>query len=449
MSSYPALAVISPRGWWRRDPLPEHRSMDGVPDSQIAFWALIGFTFVLLLAPQMMVPGLAIIAFIRPAFSAASIAAVSYLANRMLTHRPLTVVTRELVLALLLIAWASATIPLSYWPGGSVAVIAGTFSKSLIVFWLIANVVNTQERLRRFMVVLALAGAPLSLMTLINYRAGLFMEGAIGVKRVTGYEAPLTHNPNDLALMLNLLLPLAIGLLLTRPRPLLRMLLVGTIVLEVTGIVITFSRAGFLALAITTVAWFWKFRRRRERVFVYAIFALGIACLPLLPQGYLQRLSTVANMSADRTGSAQARWEDTKAAVAYVMENPILGAGIGQDILALNEVRGLRWRSVHNVFLQYGVDLGLPGLILFALILFYCLRSALSVERARFAGAGSDLPALAAGVRVSLVAFLAAAFFHPAGYHFYFFYIAGLAVALRLIAEPMERLPEPATGDPR
>jgi O-antigen ligase len=153
-------------------------------------------------------------------------------------------------------------------------------------------------------------------------------------------------------------------------------------------------------------------------------------------------------MSADRTGSAQARWEDTKAAVAYVIENPILGAGIGQDILALNEVRGLRWRSVHNVFLQYGVDLGLPGMILFTLVLAYCLQAAYRVEHARFVN-GGDVPALAAGVRVSLVAFTAAAFFHPAGYHFYFFYIAGLAVALKLIAANMERLPAPATGDSR
>ena len=40
-------------------------------------------------------------------------------------------------------------------------VISGVFVKSLLVFWLIANVVNTPKRLRRFMTVLALAGAPL------------------------------------------------------------------------------------------------------------------------------------------------------------------------------------------------------------------------------------------------------------------------------------------------
>jgi hypothetical protein len=42
-----------------------------------------------------------------------------------------------------------------------------------------------------------------------------------------------------------------------------------------------------------------------------------------------------------------------------------------------------------------------------------------------------DLALLAAGVQVSLVAFAVAALFHPIAYQFYFFSIAGLAVALR------------------
>ena len=43
----------------------------------------------------------------------------------------------------------------------------------------------------------------------------------------------------------------------------------------------------------------------------------------------------------------------------------------------------------------------------------------------------SALVPLAAGVQVSLVAFGVAAFFHPIAYQFYFFMIAGLAVALK------------------
>ena len=42
----------------------------------------------------------------------------------------------------------------------------------------------------------------------------------------------------------------------------------------------------------------------------------------------------------------------------------------------------------------------------------------------------SHLAILAQGVRISLVAFAVAAFFHPIAYQFYFFCLAGLAVAL-------------------
>jgi hypothetical protein len=69
----------------------------------------------------------------------------------------------------------------------------------------------------------------------------------------------------------------------------------------------------------------------------------------LLWSGYTQRLATMVNTEADPTGSAQARWQDTVAAIGYVSENPVIGAGIGQDILALNEVRGLSWLGPQRV----------------------------------------------------------------------------------------------------
>jgi O-antigen ligase len=87
---------------------------------------------------------------------------------------------------------------------------------------------------------------------------------------------------------------------------------------------------------------------------------------------------------------------------------------------------------VHNVYLQYAVDLGVPGFLLFAWLHLLCFRSAWAVEkRARKDPAVHELAPLAAGIQVSLVAFLVAAMFHPIAYQFYFFSIAGLAVALK------------------
>jgi O-antigen ligase len=78
------------------------------------------------------------------------------------------------------------------------------------------------------------------------------------------------------------------------------------------------------------------------------------------------------------------------------------------------------------------VDLGIPGFLLFVWLHLLCFRSAWAVERrARSDPALARLGTLAAGVQVSLVAFFVAAMFHPIAYQFYFFSIAGLAVALK------------------
>jgi O-antigen ligase len=152
----------------------------------------------------------------------------------------------------------------------------------------------------------------------------------------------------------------------------------------------------------------------------------------MLPPGYLDRLNTITDIDKDRTGSAQGRWEDFGSAVDVVIKNPVTGVGLGQDILALNEERGATWRSVHNVYLQYAVDLGLPGAALFIWLLVATFRGAGRVRvRASREPQLRELVALAGGVQIALVAFAVESFFHPVAYQFYFFCIGGLAVALQ------------------
>src|SRR5258705_10574898 len=92
------------------------------------------------------------------------------------------------------------------------------------------------------------------------------------------------------------------------------------------------------------------------------------------------------------------------------------------------------WRSVRNIYLQYAVELGLPGLLLIVLLLIGTIRS---VHVVRHGTAGDpalrDLSHLAEGLYISLLAFTVEALFHPVAYQFYFYFIAGLVVALRAI----------------
>jgi len=205
------------------------------------------------------------------------------------------------------------------------------------------------------------------------------------------------------------------------------------LLISIPAVIVTFSRAGFLTLAAIALMSAICFIRRRAVLPAVAVVVMALAVVPLLPNGYVERLSTIVDIDADPTGSAQGRWTDYQVATEVVIANPILGVGLGQDILALNAARGhATWRSVHNAFLEYAVDLGLPGILLFLGLLFTSLATARRVERyAARVGALWDVSVFAAAAQIALIAFSVAAFFHPIAYQFYFFCVAGLAVAVR------------------
>jgi len=445
-----ALGSVPDPHWWQRAPdatsAPDaagahtERATTGLVEADAAgaalpFWALMGFTFVLFIAPQNIFPSLQPL---RLGMLAAATALGAMLLDRLGRGLPITRVTREIKIAAFLLAWAIAMIPFSYWPGGSYGLLTDLYLKTLAIFLLIVNVVSTTDRLRKTAWALTLMTIPVAATGIQNFLSGVFVHGGVdeAVKRIIGYEAPLTQNPNDLALVLNLILPLTVALLLTTHVPVARVCLLGVIGLQVVAIVVTFSRAGFLTLATTFVVSTLTASGRLDRRWTWGLLILVIVCLPFLPADYVQHMFTITDIDSDPTGSAQGRWEQQVAAVGYLATHPILGAGIGQNTLAMNEVLGPDWKVVHNAYLEYAIDLGLPGLILFLLLFVGSVRSAGRAARlAAMRPGGHDLSVLANGIRVSLVAFSVAAFFSPVAYHFHFYYFAGLALASLGIAE--------------
>ena len=428
--------------WWRPRPLPggDHRPPSSEPreavatrDGRAPFVGLLIFILILLLAPQAWFPFLAPF---RLALLAAGLAVAAHVLERFLAGRPLTIVTREIVLAACLGGWAVLTVPMSYWPGGSMAFLLGLFLKSLIIFWLVANLVSTQARLRAVALAFVIASVPLAATAIVHFVSGDIAAGGgyRDVRRIVGYDAPLTQNPNDLALTLNLLLPFSVARLVRSRNILPRTMLAAVIVLVVAAIVLTFSRAGFLTLAMTLVFYLLQLYKSERRGWAVAVVLLALLALPLLPGSYLGHMETITDIHSDASGSAQARWAGMVAATKLALAHPLIGAGAGMNLLALNEAQGPSWKEVHNVYLEYAVDLGLPGLLLFVALYW---SSYSKVRKARRVAAGTpgleDLLHYGGAVQASLIAFALAGMFHPVGYHFYFYILAGLAVALGTI----------------
>lgn len=421
--------------WWRPEgpaAASRRRRASALPvaaaPGRLSFAALMGFTFVLFLSPQSFLP---VLAPLHLAMLAAGVGVAAYLRERLSRGAPVIGISPEMRLALALAVWAALTVPLSLWPTGSLAYLIDPFAKTLILFWLLSRVVVTSARLRWTAWCLVLMTTPLAFTGVWHLLSGVFVpEGnAPGFARIAGYEAPLTANPNDLALTLNLILPLGVALLQAVRRPVLRGVLLAILALDVLAVIATFSRGGFLTLTTIVVAYAVRLSRRSPAVLLLA-FLLPL-CLPLLPSGYLEQMGTIVQIGSDPTGSAQERWSDLAAAGRLVQSHPLTGVGVGMNALAMNAERGATWRMVHNVYLQYAVELGLPGLILFVILLARCIRKAGAARLMAARTAGSRLLFhLAEAVQIALIAFAVAALFHPVGYHFYFFYLAGLALGL-------------------
>lgn len=429
-------------GWWRAERTQADwragQADSGTwapPHSGVPFWATIVFTAVLLFSPQAYFPALESV---RPAMIPAVIGIGAYLIDRINHGAPLFMRVRQLWLIGALAGWAIVTVPFSIWPGGSVAFLTGQYFKTLAIFWLLSHTAVTLLRLRQVAWSLSLMAVGLAMFTIYNYASGVFIDQAANQDRVVGNEGALTKNPNDLALMVNIIIPLTAALLLSSMHAAVRATLLGMLALEGLTVILTFSRGGFLTLGAIILVYMWKLRRRAERVWMYGLLVVVLLCVPLLPSTYFDRMSTIIHTEADSTGSAGERWTDMMIAMKHAFSSPIVGAGVGMNVLAMNEARGGGWRPVHNVFLELTLDLGVPGVLVFVALLVACLKSTIQVQqRAARSPDMKTLGQLAEGIQISLLAFTLAALFHPVSYHPYFYYLAALALAAHAVSRSM------------
>ncbi len=422
------------QNWWRPRVEAATSARDNAQEAAAAdfsFKALVAFTVILLLAPQEWFP---VLKSLRIALLAATVSFVAHMFDSTVRRQVISTHVTEMSIAMALVLWSIATIPLSYWPGGSVTELTDHFLKAVAFFWLIGTLVVTRKRVLVFTWALLLCSIPLAATGVQNFLSGEYVTSRRAVvQRIAGYAGSgIASNPNDLALMLNLLIPITGALLIMTKKPVLKIVAALSLLLSITTVVITFSRAGFIALVTIVLLSLVALIRRRLPGAAMVIVLAAIVVPPLLPSGYLDRLNTITDIESDSTGSAQGRWEDFGVALHVVSMHPVTGVGLGQDILALNEERGPTWRSVHNVYLQYAVDLGIPGAALFIWLLVSSFNSA---NRARQCVATvppiRDLAVMAGGVQIALAAFAVESFFHPIAYQFYFFCIGGLAIALK------------------
>jgi O-antigen ligase len=163
-------------------------------------------------------------------------------------------------------------------------------------------------------------------------------------------------------------------------------------------------------------------------------------------------MSSIFNPEEDPTGSREARKRLLREAYKTFLENPVFGVGAGQFVNYKPDERehAQAWREAHSAVLQAASELGVAGVIIFAVIVGSAFAAAVRTGTAlRRAGhrrrrwrqpilareQAAPLQLYATGLIASLTGWLVAAMFASVAYYWTLYLVLGLATALRDIAK--------------
>jgi putative inorganic carbon (HCO3(-)) transporter len=413
------------------------------------YTGLLGFTIILFFRPQ---DDIVALQAIRPAELFALLSVAPMLLHRFAYRLPAFKVTRETIALFVLAGVMLGTVPFSIWPGGAVTEFTETFSKVLIVFVLMMNTVVTPRRIQQVTSLMFLAGGYIGARGVFDYVRGVnLVEGG----RLAGAVGGIFGNPNDLALNMVALLPLALVTAFGRRYSMSwRAIAALAALMMMATVIFTKSRGGMIGLAVMFLALVVLSFRVRPILAVGLVAGILVGG-PFVPESFYSRMSSIFNPEADAafTGSRETRTTVMKEGIAVFAERPLTGVGAGQFVNYDYPGRVERWRQAHNSLIQVAADLGIFGLLAFAYLIYRGIKTALwlrrslgpqprrkpsEVSQVLHADDREFLHDHAVAMGAAMFGWFAAAMFASVAYSWTFYYLLALTVTSRELI--MDRL---------
>lgn len=222
------------------------------------------------------------------------------------------------------------------------------------------------------------------------------------------------HNVNDLATFLALWLPLLLVVYLHRHRLWARIIALGLSCIVAFLIVASLSRANTLAAVAAVLVVLVLSVRRRVGAWAVLIAAgvLAVVCMPALPRYFVtQAVHRLSREIVSGATSQDTRVKLTQESLTLLKRTYGLGVGAGNIEARLETLRAERGDrttailNMHNWWLEILANLGVIGLVLYALFYVRLLR-ALARAHLRLRGQDEALAALSLGLLAGLVGFM-------------------------------------------
>lgn len=337
-----------------------------------------------------------------------------------------------------LIPWfalcAVASVAFSIDLRGSVDFLARNFLPSLALALIVPACAFVMRDGERFAAV-QVAGAAVYCAVILS----LFHEDATG-----RLGSLIFYDANDLGMLLVCTLPLCMYFVRHGRHVAWRILALAVTVLIGIAIARTGSRGAFVGF-VSVVAYLMLFSKDTPSRVRLAIVGIATALL-LFGSGtkYGEMMSTIFHLENDYNWTGdEGRLAIWDRGLGYVSERPLTGVGLNAFPKAEGTMSpmarrhefgsGIKWSAPHNSFVQVGVELGIPALLLFVAVLFRSFMTARRLARdARRTGdaryrCASDL---AEAHAATLVGYVVSGSFLSQGYAPYLYFVIGMIIAL-------------------
>ena len=380
----------------------------------VTYLGLFAFTFLLYFRPYELFPSLAWLS--KSALIVAVFTLALFIPSQLGLENRISARLTEVKLAVALLLTGVLSIPLALEPQRAFQSLI-EFLKVVAVFIMMVNVVRTEKRLRGLLLLVLFASCVLSVGALSDYAQGNLV---LGGKRIAGFIGGLFSNPNDLALHLVTMIPIAFALFLGARGPLNKVVYLFTSLLLIAGLVATFSRGGFLGFVFVIAFLGWKLANRNRVVFGAVALTLVVVAVALSPSAYRSRIATTND------DSATARTDDLKRSILVAARHPVFGVGMDNYILFSNMNK-----ATHNAYTQVAAEVGLAGLLIYVWLLVSPFNRLRRLEQAtRTNRRKPPVHYLAVGLQASLIGYAVVSFFASVAFLWYAYYLVAYSICL-------------------
>lgn len=387
----------------------------------LAYFGLVLFMVVYFARPEDWIPGLTAVPLAKITGVLILLALVFSFGN-IRWHMPWEVTFLSLLVAQLWLAAAFSPV----WRGGAFNVMLD-FSKVLPLVIVIYAAVRSMNRLSWILFVQAASVAAIAITSIIKaHTRGGRLEG--------GFSGTF-GNSNDLALIIDISLPLCLAFALAARNYWKKLAWTVAMLAMIYAVFLTASRGGAIALLVIALVCFWQLGVKSRRFYLLLIVPIAVIAIWQYSGNSLRdrfEQTSVSPETNDRGTeayvSAQQRKELLFQSLRATAQRPLFGVGPGN----FETVSG-SWHVTHNSYTQMSAEGGIPACLLYVLIFWRGIANLRDVRK--YPKTGKRIRLFSMALEASLAAYLVGSFFLSQAYNLFPYCLVAYTSALLLIVK--------------